>query len=101
MPISKEYAEVHMKNVKYILIALIVSLFVVLIKNIVSSRLVSGSSGMPGVEKMGEVDNLFVGSSVFKQGLDIKELESFSSSSFILAYNGNQPFAIYEELKKV
>ena len=53
------------------------------------SPLISGSS---------KVGTLFLGSSMFRQGLDIYALESKFPDSWILAYNGNQPVFENEEL---
>lgn len=49
--------------------------------------------GMKNLILEGEVDNLYIGSSMFRQGLDINELkkEIPEESHYILAYNGNQP----------
>jgi hypothetical protein len=44
------------------------------------------------ISKTASAENLFVGSSMFRQGIDIFALEEKSpGTSWILAYNGNQP----------
>ena len=55
---------------------------------------------MPAVLKQGEVDHLFIGSSMFRQGLDIDALEeNLDGSVYILSYNGNQPVFMAKELE--
>ena len=47
-----------------------------------------------------QVDNLFIGSSMFRQGLDIYAIEkNLGKKSYILAFNGNQPAYEFLELK--
>lgn len=74
----------------------------VFIKNQYGRFLFSNSTyGMePLISKQILVDNLFLGSSMFRQGIDIGALENQASGfSWILAYNGNQPITEYYELK--
>lgn len=56
-----------------------------------------------GIEKIvteGKVTNLFIGSSMFRQGLDIYEIEKeLGNDSYILAFNGNQPVFEFLELE--
>lgn len=86
-------------KISSLIIVLIVGLL--FIKNEYSRLLLCNSSyGMPALIKMGEIDNLYIGSSMFRQGLDINELSSISDEDhYILAYNGNQPVTEYIELK--
>ena len=43
--------------------------------------------------------NLFIGSSMFRKGLDIRELEEgMEGDNYILSYNGTRPFQSYEEV---
>lgn len=56
--------------------------------------------GMEALVKKGFVQNLFIGSSMFRQGIDIFAVEkTLGEESFILAYNGNQPVYEYMELE--
>lgn len=56
--------------------------------------------GIPPIVKNGVVENLYIGSSMFRQGLDIKTLnDNDHEDSYILAYNGNQPASEYYQLK--
>lgn len=58
--------------------------------------------GMEALIRDGSVDNLFVGSSTFRQGLDIDILEEqMGDSCYILSYNGNQPCTEYMQIKKL
>lgn len=55
---------------------------------------------MQAVLRKGETENLFIGSSMFRQGLDIDVLEErLEGSSYILSYNGNQPALMAMELQ--
>lgn len=73
----------------------------ILQKNFCSYELFKKSTyGMPALIEMGQVDNLFIGSSMFRQGLDIQEMNKDlgHDSNYILAYNGNQPIWEYMQL---
>ena len=75
----------------------------ILIKNQYSSKLLQHATyGMPALIEMGNVQNLYIGSSMFRQGLDIHVLEEENEEeNYILAYNGNQPVFEYLQLKKL
>lgn len=56
--------------------------------------------GMPALIERGEIDNLYIGSSMFRQALSIDELDKENDEThYILAYNGNQPCMEYIELE--
>lgn len=57
--------------------------------------------GMPALIKEGHADQLFIGSSMFRQGIDIQTLNEYfpEKENYILAYNGNQPIWEYYQLK--
>lgn len=58
--------------------------------------------GMEALIRKGKVEHLFVGSSTFRQGLDINILEeNLGDDCYILAYNGNQPCTEYLQIKKL
>lgn len=83
-----------MKKNKLIILVMFILIIILYVKNQFSSLLLLHSSyGMPALIQQNAIDNLFVGSSMFRQGIDIQTLESCSpdSSYYILAYNGNQP----------
>lgn len=72
----------------------------VLLKNQYGSVFAGTTYGIPAAISMGEIDHLFMGSSMFRQGLDIDVLEEkLDGSIYILSYNGNQPAFMAEELE--
>ena len=72
----------------------------ILLKNQYGSVFAGSTYGMPALLKQGEVDHLFIGSSMFRQGLDIDALEeNLDGSVYILSYNGNQPVFMAKELE--
>ena len=80
-------------------VLLAVTLLVVL-KNQYGSVFAGNTYGMPAAIKMGEIEHLFIGSSMFRQGMDIDVLEeNLDGNVFILSYNGNQPVFMAEELE--
>ena len=96
------HLEVFMKKIiKISIIILISCLILIFIKNQYSFLLLRNSTyGMPHLIKKGEIRNLYIGSSMFRQGIDINVLEQTPDpDNYILAYNGNQPAMEYYELK--
>lgn len=89
------------KIISSIIITIITCLLIIFIKNEYSYLLLKNASyGIPALIHQKEVENLYLGSSMFRQGLDINTLETSNSSShYILAYNGNQPALEYYQLK--
>lgn len=76
-------------TIKVILITLIISIVIVIIKDQYQYLLLNKANyGMATLIKKGNINNLFVGSSMFRQGLDPAYLDD---NSYILSYNGNQP----------
>lgn len=74
----------------------------ILMKNLFSYKIFKGSTyGMPALIELGQVDNLFIGSSMFRQGIDIQEMNIVFDDevNYILAYNGNQPIWEYLQLR--
>jgi len=70
------------------------------VKNEYARFLPVSTYGMQAVIRKDQVDHLFVGSSMFRQGLDIAVLEKeLDGSSYILSYNGNQPAFMARELE--
>ena len=73
---------------------------VIILKNQYGSVFAGSTYGIPALLEQGEVDHLFIGSSMFRQGLDIHALEeSLDGSVYILSYNGNQPVFMARELE--
>lgn len=89
------------KLIRISAIILTVCLILLFIKNQYSWILLQNSTyGMPALTKRGTIENLYLGSSMFRQGIDINVLEQNpKSDDYILAYNGNQPVLEYLELK--
>lgn len=70
------------------------------IKNEYARLLPASSYGMQAAIKKKSVDHLFMGSSMFRQGLSIDVLEEeLEGSVYILSYNGNQPAFMAMELE--
>lgn len=83
-----------MKKIMCIIaISLIMVSIIILSKNEYGRKLYKNANfGIEALIKKGEIENLFIGSSMFRQGLDIYALEkTIGSDSYILAYSGNQP----------
>lgn len=61
----------------------------------------NSTCGMKNLISEGKIDNLYIGSSMFRQGIDICTLqeELAEESHYILAYNGNQPIWEYMQLE--
>ena len=91
--------------VKHILIVLLVSfvisMLIVFAKVKYSAKLMKKANfGVTKAASIGPIDNLFIGSSMFRQGIDIKALTPEGNISFLLAYNGNQPVLELEEIRR-
>lgn len=87
------------KYLSCILICLIVFL---ILKTLHSNKLfINSTYGMESLIQTGSIDNLYIGSSMFRQGLDIIELQKNfpQESHYILSYNGNQPIWEYMQLE--
>ena len=71
----------------------------VVLKNEYARLLPVSTYGMQAAIERRETENLFIGSSMFRQGLSIDVLEEdLPGSSYILSYNGNQPALMAMEL---
>ena len=71
----------------------------VVLKNEYARLLPVSTYGMQAAIEREETENLFIGSSMFRQGLSIDVLEEeLPGSSYILSYNGNQPALMAMEL---
>lgn len=55
--------------------------------------------GMGPLKARQEVDVLFVGSSMFRKGIDSQALSTDGQYAYLLSYNGNQPFTMLLELQ--
>ena len=79
--------------------ALLAAFLLVILKNEYARLLPVSTYGMQAAIERRETENLFIGSSMFRQGLSIDVLEEeLPGSSYILSYNGNQPALMAMEL---
>lgn len=70
------------------------------LKNEYARLLPVSSYGMQAAVRKGKVSHLFIGSSMFRQGLSIDVLEEeLAGNVYILSYNGNQPAFMARELE--
>jgi len=80
--------------------AIVILAIFILVKDEWQSILLQNSSyGMPALIKDGYVRELYIGSSMFRQGIEITDNRLYEQ--YILAYNGNDPALEYYELKKL
>ncbi len=90
-----------MKKILTMVISVLAAVtLLIVLKNQYGSIFAGSTYGMPAVIEKGEVDHLFIGSSMFRQGLDIDVLEeNLEGEVYILSYNGNQPVFMAKELE--
>lgn len=87
------------KLIKTIFLTLLILITLLFIKNNYSFILLNNATyGSRNLINKGEISNLFIGSSMFRQGIDIKTLENNKDDNYILSYNGNSPYLEYYEL---
>lgn len=80
--------------------AFALALLIIGIKNEYARYLPGGSYGMRPLIETGGAEYVFIGSSMFRQGLDIRVLEEgLGESVYLLSYNGNQPMFMAMELE--
>ncbi len=80
------------KLIRSIIIGLLVAVAIILLKNTFSYKFSEKSNGMQAAIQRKTIDHLFIGSSMFRQGIDIFEAEKgLDGTTFVLSYNGNQP----------
>lgn len=80
--------------------AVLLTALLVLLKNQYGSVFSGTTYGMPALLEQETVDHLFIGSSMFRQGMEIDALEEqLDGSVYVLSYNGNQPVFMAKELK--
>ena len=87
------------KRIISVLISVLVVLLLIVKAEYASLIYRDSTYGMPALIAKGNIDNLYLGSSMFRQGLDIDAIENHQSDSYILAYNGNQPVSELIELE--
>ena len=80
---------------------IIVALLFLFAKNICFGK-IQKPYGISGAVAMKNIDYLFLGSSCFRQGIDIKTLEGEGlENAFLLAFNGNEPVYEIAELRSL
>lgn len=85
------------RTIVNILIALMIVVGYVMAKPMVLKK--SMSSANFGIEQLvnkGKVKHLFIGSSMFRQSMQLDDV--IKDDAYVLAYNGNQPYMIYKIL---
>lgn len=88
------------KTICAVAAALVLVLALLGVKNEYARLLPSGAYGMKPLIEAGSMEHVFLGSSLFRQGLDIHVLEEeLGDSVCILSYNGNQPALMAMELE--
>lgn len=88
------------RYIRAVVAGAMLALLFCLVKNFIGHKFPNSSYGMQAAIGMEEIDHLFIGSSLFRQGIDILTLEdNMEGNSYIMSYNGNQPVQILEELK--
>jgi len=90
------------KTVLTITISFLVFLCVVVLKNCFSYMLPNNAFGIRYITSKEKADYLFIGSSSFRKGIDMKALENeLGKDTYMLTYNGNQPMNVLVELKQM
>lgn len=88
------------KYMKSAAVGLFIALCFLGVKNFIAYKFPNSSNGMQAAIRQGRIEHLFMGSSLFRQGIDIYTAEDMlEGNSFVLSYNGNQPVQMLEELK--
>lgn len=88
------------KYIKAVAVGIFIALCFLGVKNFIAYKFPNSSSGMQAVIRQRRIEHLFIGSSLFRQGIDIYTAEDMlEGNSFVLSYNGNQPVQMLEELK--
>lgn len=88
------------RYIRAVVAGMLVALLFCMVKNFIGHKFPNSSYGMQAAIGMEEIDHLFIGSSLFRQGIDILTLEEhMEGKSYIMSYNGNQPVQILEEMR--
>ena len=84
------------KKICVVILSIFLSFLIVALKNGFSQSVPGQNHGMPQIVKMKDIDNLYIGSSLIKMGIDSTLI---GENDFVLAYNGNEPSNIIRELE--
>lgn len=78
-----------------IIIAVLLSATVVIAKPFcIKRRMSSGNFGVEALVERGKVSHLFIGSSMFRNGMQADDVKN--DDMYLIAYDGNQPYLIYK-----
>lgn len=90
------------KTIITLVTAFILFIGIVLMKNCFTYKIPNEDMGIQSVISKKNMDYLFIGSSSFRKGVNMKTLESeLDGSVFMLTYNGNQPMNVLVELEEI
>lgn len=79
-------------NIKAVSIGVMIALLLLFVKNAYSHTMSKQlDAGMARLIEEGGTENLYIGSSMFRQGINVDVLNEDTENSFVLSYNGNQP----------
>ena len=98
MPIKEKKTSVI---AKFIILSLVIALSIIILKDQFAYNLMKNSNrGMEPLMERKTIENLYIGSSMFRQGLDPNVLFDYYNSDnyYILSYNGNDPVLTLFEL---
>lgn len=85
------------RTIVNILIALMIVVGYVIAKPIILKKSMSSANfGMERLVNKGKIKHLFIGSSMFRQSMQLDDV--IKDDVYVLAYNGNQPFMIFKIL---
>ena len=78
-----------------VIIAILLVVGVVFAKPIFfKRRMASGNFGIEAIVEKGKVSHLFIGSSMFRAGMQADDVKA--DDMYLIAYDGNQPYLIYK-----
>lgn len=82
------------------MVSIIICCFFVCAKNIIVPKLMKNANfGVSHATTIKNLDFLLIGSSMFRQGIDINTVLGEDKKGYLLAYNGNQPYFVYKEME--
>jgi hypothetical protein len=81
----------------FVIALFIVIAYVITKPMILNTRMSSANFGTDVLVKKGKIDYLFIGSSMFRQGIQFENVNN--ENVFLLGYNGQQPYMIYHLIK--
>lgn len=93
-------------NLRKIVVTIVITILIiagfVVGKNCLSYKIPNKAMGVRSVVAKGHIDTLFIGSSGYRKGIDMETLvDELDGQTFMLTYNGNEPFNILIELEEI